>query len=71
MPITLRPGASAAWLDELTSGLEDVGSLQQLLAWGGPDDLALRIEEIVTQDEYTHDILVPWRADHWLVFDAT
>ena len=28
------------------------------------------IAEVVTQDEYTHDVVVPWRA-HYLVYDTT
>ena len=44
--------------------LEDVlrllGALQQRAA----------LEEVVTQDEYTHDVVVRW-TPHYLVFDTT
>ncbi len=45
--------------------LEDV--VRGLLATSGA------IEEIVTQDEYTHDVVVRERAgiDRWLVYDTT
>ena len=29
------------------------------------------IAEIVTQDEFTHDVLIPLDARRWLVYDTT
>jgi hypothetical protein len=29
------------------------------------------IDEIVTQDEYTHDVLLPIQPPLWLAFDVT
>ena len=39
-------------------------SLAELIPWGG------EIVEVVTQDEYTHDVIVA-RAGGYLVFDTT
>jgi hypothetical protein len=30
-----------------------------------------QVSEIVTQDEYTHDVVLPFEGRHFLVFDAT
>ena len=48
----------------------DFKSLSEVVAWG----LACvpkRIVEIVTQDEYTHDVLLPNGDGSYLVWDTT
>lgn len=59
------PEVVRAELDELLAAqhtLEDV--IRRLLLAGR------RVESIVVQDEYTHDVVVPYR-EHWLVYDTT
>ena len=29
------------------------------------------IADVVVQDEYTHDVVLPWSDDLWLVYDTT
>ena len=29
------------------------------------------LAEVVVQDEYTHDVVVPWGDGLWLVYDCT
>jgi hypothetical protein len=41
--------------------------LAHVVAWAGP----AAIEAIVTQDEYTHDVLIPYARDLYLVYDST
>jgi hypothetical protein len=31
---------------------------------------ARAVSEIITQDEFTHDVLIPLDARHWLVYDT-
>jgi hypothetical protein len=45
--------------------------LGQLLERGRTLDPPLAVDGIVTQDEYTHDVLVPLPGGRWLVFDTT
>lgn len=71
LPVTARPGVSPQAAEDLASDLDGVGTLHQLLAWASRSERELRVEEIVTQDEYTHDVIVPWGAGYWLVFDCT
>ena len=46
-------------------------TLADVLAWARDVVPARQVEEIVTQDEYTHDILLPYDGAHFLAFDAT
>ena len=46
-------------------------ALGQLLEWGRDLDPPVRVEEIIAQDEYSHDVLVPLPGARYLAFDAT
>ena len=50
------------------------GSLGQILAWANraPDGVFLPqiVAETIAQDEYTHDIIIPYK-EYFLVFDTT
>jgi hypothetical protein len=51
-----------------------LGSLRTLAAvldWLRGQNPPRRVAEIVTQDEYTHDVIVPWAERLFLAFDAT
>ena len=71
LPVTARPGVDPEVARELESALTDIGTLHQLLSWGSQQEPPVRLEEVLAQDEYTHDVLVPWRDGQWLVFDCT
>ena len=45
-------------------------SLERVLNWGREQRPPLEIESILTQDEYTHDVLVPFEG-RYLVYDTT
>ena len=46
-------------------------TLADVLAWARRHSPPLHVEEIVTQDEYTHDVVLPFDGAHFLAFDAT
>jgi hypothetical protein len=46
-------------------------TLADVLQWAREQTPARAINEIVTQDEYTHDVVVRFDGSHFLVFDAT
>jgi hypothetical protein len=50
-------------------GLPDLRTLGDVLDWARAQGLGR--PEVVTQDEYTHDVVLPWRDGRWLVFDTT
>lgn len=46
-------------------------TLAEVLAWGRAQSPPRLVSEIVTQDEYTHDVVLPFDGAHFLAFDAT
>jgi hypothetical protein len=51
--------------------LGSVRTLSAVLDWLRIQEPPRTVHEIVTQDEYTHDVVVRWTDSLWLVFDAT
>jgi hypothetical protein len=48
----------------------ELTTLELALDWGRRQQPPLSVETILTQDEYTHDVLIPYGA-RYLVFDTT
>ncbi|HKN68120.1 MAG TPA: hypothetical protein VJW73_17670 [Gemmatimonadaceae bacterium] len=71
MPVTAVGGVPSEILSQLTSELAPLFTLADVLGWARRATPPRHVAEIVTQDEYTHDIVVPWDGSHHLVFDAT
>lgn len=51
--------------------LRELRTLAGVLEWLRIQEPSRLVAEIVTQDEYTHDVIVPWSERLVLVFDAT
>jgi hypothetical protein len=51
--------------------LRELRTLAGVLEWLRIQEPSRLVAEIVTQDEYTHDVVVPWSERLVLVFDAT
>jgi hypothetical protein len=45
--------------------------LADVLRWAREQMPPRTVSEIVTQDEYTHDIVLPFEGEYFLAFDAT
>lgn len=45
-------------------------SLERALDWGRAQTPPVAVEAILTQDEYTHDVLIPYDG-RYLVYDTT
>lgn len=45
-------------------------TLSEAVAWGLAQSPPCVVADVITQDEYTHDVLVPV-GPHWLVYDTT
>ncbi|MFO0809584.1 MAG: hypothetical protein U0746_13250 [Gemmataceae bacterium] len=53
----------------LAADLASVVTLQRLLGWMQEHGLDLTRIDLIQQDEFCYDMLVPWRdADEWLDF---
>ena len=66
-----RAGTAAAVLAALRDELAPLGSLGDVLTWARALDPPVTAPAVLTQDEYTHDVLVPWRHGLTLAFDVT
>ena len=51
--------------------LAPLRNLGDVLTWARALDPPVTAPAVVTQDEYTHDVLVPWRDGLTLDFDVT
>lgn len=67
VPLIDYAGLSEADQHHLASVVSAEHTLAAVLARHGPGAIA----EIVTQDEFTHDVLIPLDARRWLVYDTT
>jgi hypothetical protein len=50
--------------------VQPLRSLEQVVRWAFSRTPPSDVADVVVQDEYTHDVVVPWRGVH-LVFDTT
>ena len=59
---------------EIEAAISDQENLQDLMRWALSDPTGFVpqvIANVVVQDEFTHDVVVPWRDGLVLVFDTT
>ncbi|HLL52243.1 MAG TPA: hypothetical protein VK447_01770 [Myxococcaceae bacterium] len=70
LALTDHAGLSEEALAGLKAQLSSLTTLQAVVGWAfslsPPSDVA----DVVIQDEYTHDVVLPWNRV-WLVFDTT
>ena len=55
---------------DLAGRIAEFRTLEHVLDWLKADSHPLRLLDMVTQDEYSHDLLVPVGPD-WLAFGMT
>jgi hypothetical protein len=46
-------------------------TLADAVAWGLMHTPPLVVADVVTQDEYTHDVVLPYRDGRFVVYDTT
>jgi hypothetical protein len=61
----------AAELADIRQQLDPLRTLGDLLDWSRQLTPPVRSPTVVTQDEYAHDVLVPYGGERWLDFDTT
>ena len=66
-----RAGITPAVLGALRDALAPNRNLGDVLTWARTLDPPVTAPAVITQDEYTHDVLVPWRDGLTLAFDVT
>jgi hypothetical protein len=72
MPIPLFDyvGLDSDERDSWTGELGELHGLERVLQWARARTPPSAVEEILTQDEYTHDVVVS-ASGRYLVFDTT
>jgi membrane carboxypeptidase/penicillin-binding protein PbpC len=50
--------------------LQPLRSLEQVVRWAFSRTPPCAVADVVVQDEFTHDVVIPWGGVH-LVFDTT
>jgi hypothetical protein len=55
----------------LLEALKPMRMLEELVRWGFAQSPPLNIQDVIVQDEYSHDVVMRWRSGRYLVFDTT
>ena len=64
-------GSSPEVVDLASSVFRHHSTLADVLRWCSAQRPPVLVKEIVTQDEYTHDVVIPFGPAAWLAFDTT
>jgi len=70
-PIANHAGAAAEELEALARVVAEHRGLDDIFAWGRRQSPAVHPADVVKQDEFTHDVLVPFPNGRWLVYGTT
>lgn len=68
--LTDRVGLPSELLASLKAELKSLSILQDVIRWGFSQSPPSDVADVVIQDEFTHDVVLPWRH-LFLVFDTT
>ena len=71
VPVTAQDQGAASVLPQLEPQLREQRTLGDVLAWARSQQPPRAVTEIVTQDEYTHDVVLMYDERVYLVFDTT
>jgi hypothetical protein len=62
------PAAVVASIEAATAAH---ATLEDVVRWGLSQEPPRLVEQVVVQDEYTHDVVVSWAGGVYLVYDTT
>jgi hypothetical protein len=71
IPIANHAGVAAEELEALARAVVEHRGLDDIFAWGRRQSPAVHPVDVVKQDEFTHDVLVPFPNGRWLVYGTT
>jgi hypothetical protein len=69
--VEYRTGLGDEVLSHITTALGRHRSIKEAVVWLAAHDPPIAPAGMVTQDEYSHDIIVPYPGGLWLVYDST
>jgi hypothetical protein len=70
-PIENRANLAAEDFAQLAESLAEHRSIKHAVDWWARHDPPLAPADMVTQDEFSHDILVAYPGGLWLAYDST
>jgi hypothetical protein len=71
LPLSLRAPIDPATAADIEALMGLWKTLEDVVRWGLMSDPRRMVEEVVVQDEYTHDVVMPYADGLYLVFDTT
>ena len=71
VPVTAAQPVANPELQWFEEQLRAERTLGDVFDWLRRQSPPRQVTEILTQDEYTHDVIVEWSGTRFLVFDAT
>jgi hypothetical protein len=71
VPLIDHSGLEPVARQRLADAVACQTTLERALDWGRSHEPPLKVETVLTQDEYTHDVLVPFEDGRYLVYDTT
>jgi hypothetical protein len=69
--IEARVDLPRATLDAIETVVARQKTLEDVVRWGLSRKPVCLVERVVVQDEYTHDVVLPWADGVFLVYDTT
>ena len=70
VPVSAVQPLSEDSVRELQIALREQRTLSDVLSWLRALSPTRSVDEIITQDEYTHDVVARYDEQRWLVFDT-
>ena len=71
VPFTDHAGLPDSERDALLAGPCQLRGLDEIFSWGRAQEPPVHPADVIKQDEFTHDILVPLPSTRWLVSGTT
>jgi hypothetical protein len=71
IPLTDRLGLNEAEWRTLQRIVQGHQGLDDIFSWGRTQQPPILPADVVVQDEFSHDVIVPWAAHLYLVYDTT
>ncbi|NOK04614.1 MULTISPECIES: hypothetical protein [Myxococcus] len=71
VPLTDRASLPQEARSALEKKLASLTLLQDVVRWGFASSPPRDVTEVIVQDEFTHDVVMPWMEGSYLVFDTT
>ncbi|QDE91967.1 hypothetical protein BHS06_24955 [Myxococcus xanthus] len=71
VPLTDRASLPQEARSALEQELASLTLLQDVVRWGFASSPPRDVTEVIVQDEFTHDVVMPWMEGSYLVFDTT